>query len=510
MTIVVPPGRPSPPIVVESQVGPDIDVVVDRGPRGAKGDQGDQGDTGPQGPQGETGPQGQAGVGGLADGDYGDMSVYDGGASVIVEGSSNPSFYAGGMIFGPAAQITFPYVHHFQLKCESAGNNYSLSIGSEGSLSGVTKTIAIGGSGLSGSTANISIGSAVSGALGALTINSPTVTFSSSVASISAAYASMAVFALGIGTPASGTHALNIAGQSSSFNHDGAGHTVFLNKSASGDTSSAAFQTAATTRGEIGLIGNNNLVLRTSPDGSAFTTALTAASADGAVTLHKPVLLEGQSSDPGSPANGTLWYDSTRDDLKARVGGITHIISRQSDVPFLVPPSGEYIPTNSGLGGTSAGTLAGAANRVDIYPYVPGADITIDRLLVNCTTAVASSQIKIVIYGSDSNGRPDALLYETAALSTATTGQKFEDISPLSLLKGRTYWFGIRHSSTATLSSWAVAATPDINGGTAISTSARKILRRTLTFATAATDPWGFVSSEISSAAATAIWMRIT
>jgi hypothetical protein len=43
-------------------------------------------------------------------------------------------------------------------------------------LSGSTKTVNIGTAGVSGSTTNLTIGSAVAGALGALTINSPTVT----------------------------------------------------------------------------------------------------------------------------------------------------------------------------------------------------------------------------------------------------------------------------------------------------------------------------------------------
>lgn len=312
---------------------------------------------------------------------------------------------------------------------------------------------------------------------------------------------------LGVGTAASGTHVVNVAGASSNFSHDGAGHTINIGKISTGETASVSLKSAGSTRGEIGLIGSNNLALRTSPDGTAFATALTAAAADGAVTLHKPVLLEGQASDPGSPSNGTLWYDSTRGDLKARVDGATCVISRQDRVPFLVPPAGEYILTTAGLGGAAASTLAGAANRLEIFPWSPGADVSIDRLLINCTTAVAAAEVKIVVYSADENGRPDALLYETAALSVATTGQKFEAVA-LDFLKGRTYWLGIRHSSSAIVSAWAGTSTPDINGGTAISTSARKTLRRTLAFATAAPNPWGFVSSEIANGPATAIWMK--
>jgi len=70
-----------------------------------------------------------------------------------------------------------------------------------------------------------------------------------------------------------------------------------------------------------------------------------------------------------------------------------------------------------------------------------------------------------------------------------------------------TYWIGIRHSSTAILSAWASTATPDLNGGTPV-TTARKVLRRTLAYATAAPGTWGYLASETNAGPGTAIWMR--
>lgn len=177
------------------------------------------------------------------------------------------------------------------------------------------------------------------------------------------------------------------------------------------------------------------------------------------------------------------------------------------DVAFLVPDAGEYVMATTGAGGTTTSTLAGAADRCDLYPFTPRADITVDRLAVNVTTGVASAQGKIVVYSADAKGRPDAKLAETGALDFSSTGVK-EGTVALTLRKGRTYWLGVRHSSTATLSSWVGGATPDINGG-APNTAARKILRRTLTFATAAPSSWVFTSSEIGNAAATSIWLRV-
>ena len=77
----------------------------------------------------------------------------------------------------------------------------------------------------------------------------------------------------------------------------------------------------------------------------------------------------------------------------------------------------------------------------------------------------------------------------------------------LTLRSGITYWLGIRHSSTATLSAWASTATPDLNGGAPV-TTARKVLRRTLAYATAAPGTWGYLASETTAGPGTAIWMR--
>ena len=65
--------------------------------------------------------------------------------------------------------------------------------------SGNTKTVNVGTAGVSGSTTNVTIGSAVAGALGALTINSPTVTFGSSVSAIAMAAATVSALYLGLG-----------------------------------------------------------------------------------------------------------------------------------------------------------------------------------------------------------------------------------------------------------------------------------------------------------------------
>lgn len=139
-----------------------------------------------------------------------------------------------------------------------------------------------------------------------------------------------------------------------------------------------------------------------------------------------------------------------------------------------------------------------------------GADLTITAASINCSAAVASALAKIVIYDSDANGRPNALVLESGTADMSTTGIKTVTIST-TLMARKTYWLGIRHSSTATISTWATNATPDING-TAASTTIKKVMRRTLAFATAAPSTWGYTSTETTAGAgvaAAAIWLRV-
>jgi hypothetical protein len=144
---------------------------------------------------------------------------------------------------------------------------------------------------------------------------------------------------------------------------------------------------------------------------------------------------------------------------------------------------------------------------VDLFAFAPRADLVIDAVSINVTTLVAAALAKVVIYSSDANGRPDQRLLETGDIDCGIAGVRTTAAS-LTLWAGQTYWLGIRHSSTATLSAWAVSSTPHINGG-APSTAVRSILRRTVTYATAAPATWGFLSSEITNTAGTAIWLRV-
>ena len=87
---------------------------------------------------------------------------------------------------GGAAQ-TFGQVNTFSNSFFHGGTGTAtgtISLGVGATLNGSTKTVNIGTAGVSGSTTAVTVGSAVAGALGSLTINSPTVTFGANVTAI--------------------------------------------------------------------------------------------------------------------------------------------------------------------------------------------------------------------------------------------------------------------------------------------------------------------------------------
>lgn len=310
--------------------------------------------------------------------------------------------------------------------------------------------------------------------------------------------------AVGINATADATNRLTVSAPATLLTHAGQGHQLKVNKAAAGDTASLLFQSDWSGRAEMGLAGGDSFSVKVSADGAAFVTALEVP-ASGRVEMPVGLALGPVAGDPAGAQDGWLWFNQSAGQVRVRRGGVSLAVGAVP-IPFLMPPSGEHVLTTVS-GGTTTTTVAGAAGRLDLFPFAPRLDISFDRMVVNVTTAVASALGKLVIYQSGALGRPDALLLETADLDFGTTGQKAAP-AVATLWAGATYWLGVRHSATATISVWPSASTPDISGGNPV-TTARKSFRRTLAYGTAAPAAWGYLSSEISSGAAPAIWLRV-
>lgn len=90
---------------------------------------------------------------------------------------------------------------------------------------------------------------------------------------------------VGVNATADTTNRLSVAAPATLFSHAGAGHQMKLNKATAADTASMVFQTGFSGRAEIGLAGDNDLHLKVSPDGTAWTDALTLIGATGTPRL---------------------------------------------------------------------------------------------------------------------------------------------------------------------------------------------------------------------------------
>ena len=167
-----------------------------------------------------------------------------------------------------------------------------------------------------------------------------------------------------------------------------------------------------------------------------------------------------------------------------------HLITTDS----FYPPA--YITGNyydCGIDGTTRTTIAGVATRLVVMPFVPVVSFSIDRIAIDCTTAVASAQARAVIYDSDTtNNLPNTRLYDTAEFDCSAPGVKEETIgTPFAFKAGHLYWIGVHSSSTATFRGVAIASCPAIGVIGTASGAVYTGYRRDVAFGTDSPDPFG-------------------
>ncbi|MGZ3306261.1 MAG: hypothetical protein ACXU8U_10420, partial [Asticcacaulis sp.] len=276
--------------------------------------------------------------------------------------------------------------------------------------------------------------------------------------------------------------------------------SLALKKETAPDTAQVLWQAGFSTRAILGLLGDDNLTLKVSPDGSAFVTALSIDRTTGLPTFVA------QTVDPSTPADGVIWYNATNGRLRARQDGQTFEILTQVRAG-MIPASGRYVLNHANAASPTA-VLTGVADRMEIAPWVPAFDHAVDQLGVNVTTGVAGAKAKLVIYDADAMGRPGSLLIETADIGCAAAGPATAAVS-LTFRRGRQYWLGVRHSSTASLSAHADDSVPAIDGGGSISLTVNTLLRRSLSYATAAPANWAYSAGEAVSDTPLAVFIRL-
>lgn len=151
-------------------------------------------------------------------------------------------------------------------------------------------------------------------------------------------------------------------------------------------------------------------------------------------------------------------------------------LSRQLTQSIVLFRSGAYYD-NTRFGMTSS-TVALAANRFEATPFYCSDTIEIDRFGVNVTSGVASSNVRLAIYDSGSDGLPGNLIYGGSNISTASPGYVYESTS-IVLEAGKQYWFCIKSSSNPTVRAIPAAGSYNLGIVSETSTAFYSVLRKT-------------------------------
>ncbi|MFN3992549.1 MAG: DUF2793 domain-containing protein [Tabrizicola flagellatus] len=131
---------------------------------------------------------------------------------------------------------------------------------------------------------------------------------------------------LGISATPDTTNRLTVSSPATLLNHAGSGHQLKLNKAVASDTASLLFQTGFGGRAEMGTAGSDDFSVKVSADGSGWSVALVSDAATGEVTLPQPLHLGGQATDPVTPADGTIWLNTTTGEVRVRSAGTTQVV----------------------------------------------------------------------------------------------------------------------------------------------------------------------------------------
>lgn len=146
-------------------------------------------------------------------------------------------------------------------------------------------------------------------------------------------------------------------------------------------------------------------------------------------------------------------------------------------------------------------TIFGASGRLEVMPWIPDDDLTIDGISLYCTNT-GTGAFRLVIYESDANGLPGDLLWESADTIPSSTGEIA--FSPPGggatyTFKGRTcYWLGWHcEGSNGTFKAIPIGAVRSIGLTSIAATQGCQVLRTTATFASGTPDPFPAVDASM-------------
>lgn len=236
---------------------------------------------------------------------------------------------------------------------------------------------------------------------------------------------------LGIHATADLTNRLAVAADGSLFTHDGTSHRMKLNKASAADTTSLLLEDNFSGRAELGLIGDDVLRLKVSPNGSSWFEALNVAQGSGLVTL--PI---GQLAFP-SPANPSA-NANTLDDYAEGLWTPTLLFGGASTgITYGAATNGRY--TKIGRTVFAAGTLTltskGTATGTALLGGLPFTSLN-DTIptAVSIGFATGLSSVGGAVIGTVTQNTQRVGLYQSAnGGATALTNANFTNTAALYL-----------------------------------------------------------------------------
>lgn len=199
---------------------------------------------------------------------------------------------------------------------------------------------------------------------------------------------------LGVNTTSDTTNRLVVRAAAALFTGETAGHQVKVNKLHAGDTASLLFQDNYSGRAEMGLVGDDNFAVKVSADGASFVDALKADAATGKVSLPQGANLGSMASDPASPANGDVWYNTTLARFRGRQGGsVVDLIGGVLSNNFATRAAAlAWLATEAasdgaliGVGGFAFRKKSGATAIADMPNWLPADEVYPDHFAENTT-----------------------------------------------------------------------------------------------------------------------------
>lgn len=276
--------------------------------------------------------------------------------------------------------------------------------------------------------------------------------------------------AVGVNATADTTNRLSVNSAAVLFNHEGVGTQIKVNKNAAGNTGSFLFQTGFSGRAEFGTIGDNDFTLKTSPDGSAFTTALIADNSTGAIRIS--VNLRPTAND--GAALGTTsarWSDL--------FGATGFVINFNSDwvathtAGIVTVGTGDLRVTTAGTNAASVVTVGGTQTLTSKTLTSP--TITTSPTAAGATWANLGSVTTIDINGGTVDGTVIGGASAAAITGTVITGNRFVPNSATVPTDGMylpaTNTLGWAINSAAEMQLTSTALSPAVNDGNALGTA---------------------------------------